>query len=122
MKQEQKIGHQNQEQDVVTMQQKKKLQSSGPQINKVDDKPAITNDEGNAVDKKHSDAGKGYNENQPTDPGSKIVSELPDGSTATGEPDIVTIQPTRQPLAEQENKEEIEKFLRRAKQAENTQG
>jgi hypothetical protein len=124
MKQTQQIGHQSQEMDVDSVKEKAQIHQSTPApAMKVDAKPAITNDKGNVMDKQHDDAGKGYNENKPTDSGANHPAPKPH------HPDILAVpfeknehSEHHKSLEEQEKHEEEEKFLKRAKQAENVQG
>lgn len=122
MKQEQKVGHQSQEQDLESMQQTKIIHHPRTPKNKVDEKPSITNEKGNAVNKHTDDAGKGYNENKPTDAGADVITERPDEEESRLPQKTVTVPASNKPIEQQENHEEVEKFLKRAKQAENVQG
>jgi hypothetical protein len=121
MKQTQSIGNQAQEQERPSTQ--KTARANNEVMPKsTPDKPQVTDDNGNAVDKKKTDAGKGYNETKPTEAGSNIPQPPETKPSKKPAEPKEWMSEKRVHVDEQAKPEEVEKFLKRAKQAENVQG
>src|SRR5215211_7560451 len=74
MNQKQSIGSNNQQQGLPDQRNQ---QTKSPDLNLKPaegqpEKPAVTDDEGDVVDKHFKEAGKGYSENKPTEPWSNV--------------------------------------------------
>jgi len=78
MNQRQKIGSSSQQQGLPDNKNPhiKPVPEKMRPVNQQPEKPAITDDAGNPVDKKNEDAGKGYNEKKQTEPGSYAIPEI----------------------------------------------
>jgi hypothetical protein len=122
MKQTQKIGHQSQEMDVEDVREKGHIHQppAAPSM-KVDAKPAVTDDEGDAVNKHHTDGGKGYNEQKLTDSGASHPAPKPHHPNVAAEP-FRKNDHIDHHLEEQEKHEATDEFNERAKQAGNVPG
>ncbi|MES2648707.1 MAG: hypothetical protein V4717_17660 [Bacteroidota bacterium] len=75
MNQQQSIGSHNQQQGMPDNRNEKTTPAEKPKPNNQQtEKPAITDDAGNQVDRLSEDAGKGYSERKQTEPYSKQAS------------------------------------------------
>lgn len=136
MKQQQSIGSSNQGQALPKHQQEEKtpgVKESVTNQTLQPEKPAITDDAGNIVDKKHQDAGKGYSENKPTEPlrnatpaGEKPANVAPEHQHPETEnvygPKTEDNIHHKQGFPEQTRDEEKDSFEKRSRQAGNVAG
>jgi len=75
MNQQQSLGSNNQQQglpDNRNQQTKPTGNNAQQAVAKQPEKPAVTDDSGDVVDRNFKDAGKGYNESKPTEPWSTV--------------------------------------------------
>jgi hypothetical protein len=109
--------------DVEDVQEKAHIHQPAPAPSmKVDAKPAVTDDKGNPVNKQHTDGGKGYNEQKPTDSGANHPAPKPHHPNVAEEPFKKEQGEHHSVLQEQEKHEAIDTFNERAKQAGNVPG
>ena len=126
MKQEQQLGSKGQQQLANNKLPDQRPDAGNVTVQKEEstEKPAVTNDQGNAVDKKTEDAGKGYSEKKQTEAWSDVpqTKQEPQAAEFEDDRDVPLINKDHKVIPQQEGDPDVEKHLKRAKQAEDVQG
>lgn len=130
MNQKQNQGGKSQEQNLPGKGHEKKEPENAAGNKKTTpqpEKPAVTDDSGNPVDKKLSDAGKGYSEKKPTEPWSDTTPSSDKNQQKDSEKSAEDTNPAKKihghkEIPQQLNQEEKENYEKRVRQSGKVEG